>query len=143
MFNTLGHGLRWLGEKTSNAASWRGHKAGGTLTSISPVISLFNPVIGACVAPAGLVLMGVGALGDDSKRLMARGEFNPNEIRRTITGIRSDARVVRSAYTAVRGRRVISQRKVVNLFSRRLSNNHHEPQRLPRLPAQDKRRFLF
>jgi hypothetical protein len=97
MFNKLGHGLHWLGEKTSNAASWLGHKAGGTLTSISPVIALFNPVISAGVASAGLVLKGVGALGD------ARGEFNPMEIRGAIDGIRSDAGAVRSAYTAVRG----------------------------------------
>ena len=103
MFNKLGYGLRWLGEKTSNAASWLGHKVGGTLTSISPVISLFNPVIGAGVASAGLILKGVGALGHAGKALMARGEFNPREIRRTIDGIRSDAGAVRSAYTAVRG----------------------------------------
>ena len=103
MFNKLGQGLRWLDEKTSNAASWMGNKVGGTLTSISPVISLFNPVIGAGVASAGLVLKGVGALGDAGKALMARGEFNLMEIRRTIDGIRSDAGAVRSAYSAVRG----------------------------------------
>ena len=94
MFNKLGHELCWLGEKTSNAASWLGHKVGVTLTSISPVISLFNPVIGAGFASAGLVLKGVGALGDAGKALMTRGEFNPREIRRTIDGIRSDAGAV-------------------------------------------------
>ena len=103
MFNKLGHGLRWLGEKTSNAASWLGHKVGGTLTSISLVISLINSVIGAGVASTGLVLKGVGALGDAGKVLMTRGEFNPREIRRTIDGIRSDAGALRSAYTTVRG----------------------------------------
>ena len=103
MFNKLGHGLRWLGEKTSNAASWLGHKVGGTLTSISPVISLFNPVIGAGVASAGLVLKGVGALGDAGKAMMRGGDFNPQAIRRTVDGIRSDAGAVRSAYSAVRG----------------------------------------
>jgi len=92
-----------LGEKTSTAASWLGHTLGGTLTSISPVVSLFNPVIGVGVASAGLVLEGVGALGDAGKALMTRGEFNPREIRRTIDGIGSDAGAVRSAYTAVRG----------------------------------------
>ena len=97
MFNKLGHGLRWLGEKTSNASSWLGHKVGGTLTSISPVISLFNPVIGAGVASTGLVLKGVGALADAGKVVMTRGEFNPKEIRRTIDGIRSDAGSVRRA----------------------------------------------
>ncbi len=103
MFNKLVHGLRWLGEKTSNAASWLGHKVGGTLTYISPVISLYNPVIGTGVASAGLVLKGVGALGDAGKALMTRGEFNPREIRRIIDGIRSDVGAVRSAYSAVRG----------------------------------------
>jgi len=73
------------------------------LTSISPVFSLFNPVIGAGVASAGLVLKGVGALGDAGKALMTRGEFNPRETRRTIDGIRSDAGAVRSAYAAIRG----------------------------------------
>jgi hypothetical protein len=103
MFNKLGHGLRWLGEKTSTAASWLGHKVGGTLTSISPIIFLYNPIIGADVASAGLVLKGVGAMGDAGKALMTNGEFNPREIWRTIDGIRSDAGAVRSAYSAVRG----------------------------------------
>jgi len=103
MINKLGHGLRWLGEKTSNAASWLGHKVGGTLTSISPVISLFNPVIGAGVASAGLVLKGVGALGDAGKAFLARGDFNPQAIRRTINGIQNDSGAVRRAYNEVRG----------------------------------------
>ena len=107
MFNKLGQGLRWLGKKTSNAASWLGHKVGGTLTSISPVISLSNPVIGVGVASAGLVQKCVGALRDAGKARMTRGEFSPREIRRIIDGVRSDAGAVRSAYTAVRGRRVI------------------------------------
>ena len=41
----------------------------------------FNPVIGAGVASAGMVLKGVGALGDAGKALMARGIFNFREIR--------------------------------------------------------------
>ena len=103
MFDKLGHGLRWLGEKTAMTASWLGHKVGGTLTSISPVISLFNPVIGAGVASAGLVLKGVGALGDAGQALMGRGDINPWEVRRTINGIRADAGAVRRAYNEVRG----------------------------------------
>ena len=103
MLNKLGHILRYLGEKTANAASWLGHKVGGGLTSISPVVSLFNPVIGAGVASAGLVLKGVGALGDAGKALIARGDTNPWEVWRTINGIRSDAGAVRAAYNAVRG----------------------------------------
>ncbi len=47
MFNKLGQGLRWLGEKTSNAASWLGHKVGGAFTAISPAVAHFNPTIGA------------------------------------------------------------------------------------------------
>ena len=103
MWNKLGHTLRWLGEKGANAASWLGHKVGGGLAAISPVVSLFNPVMGAGVASAGMVLKGIGALGDAGKALMTRDKFNPREIRRTIDGIRSDAGAVRSAYTAVRG----------------------------------------
>ena len=73
------------------------------MTSTSPVTSLFNPVIGAGVASAGMVLKGVGALRDAGNALITRGEFNPREIRRTIDGIRSDAGAVWSAYSAVRG----------------------------------------
>ncbi len=103
MLNKLGHVLRYLGEKTANAASWLGHKVGSGLTSISPVVSLFNPVIGAGVASAGMVLKGVGALGDAGKALIARGDINPWEVRRTIDGIRADAGAVRRAYNEVRG----------------------------------------
>ncbi len=103
MFNKLGQGLRWLGEKTSTAASWLGHKVGGALTAVSPAVSYFSPAIGAGVASAGLVLKSVGALGDAGKAMLTRGEFHPHEIRRTINGIRSDAGAVRSAYTSVRG----------------------------------------
>ena len=103
MFNKLGQGLRWLGEKTSTAASWLGHKVGGALTTISPVVSLFNPVIGSGVASAGLVMKGIGALGNAGKAMLTRGEFHPQEIRRTINGIRTNVGAVRSAYTEVRG----------------------------------------
>ncbi len=102
MFNKLGHGLRWLGEKTSMTASWLGHKLGGTLASISPIISLFNPAIGTGVASAGLVLKSVGALGNAGKALFTHGELNHRDIRRTIDGIRSVAGAVRSAYSAIR-----------------------------------------
>ncbi len=77
MFNKLGQGLRWLGEKTSTAASWLGHKVGGALTAISPAVSHFNPVIGAGVASAGLVLKGVSALGDAGKAMLTRASFTP------------------------------------------------------------------
>jgi len=99
MWNKLGHTLRWLGEKGANAASWLGHKVGGGLAAISPVVSLFNPVIGAGVASAGMVLKSVGALGDAKKALLARGDFNPQVIRRTIDGTRNDTAAVRTAYT--------------------------------------------
>ena len=77
MFNKLGQGLRVLGEKTCTATSWRGHKVGGTLTTISPVVSLFYPFIGSGVANAGLVTKGIGALGDAGKVMLTRGEFHP------------------------------------------------------------------
>jgi len=103
MFNRLGQGLRWLGEKTFTAASWLEHKVGGALTTISSVVSLFNPVIGSCVASTGLVMKGIGALGDAGKAMLTRGEFHPQEIRRTINGIRNNVGAARSAYTEVRG----------------------------------------
>ena len=77
MFNKLGQGLRWLGEKTSTAAAWLGHKVGGGLTAISPAVSHFYPSIGAGVASAGMVLKGVGARGDAGKAMMRGGDFNP------------------------------------------------------------------
>jgi hypothetical protein len=73
MFNKLGHGLRWLGEKTTHVASWLGHKVGGTLTAISPAVSHFNPVLGAGVASAGMIMKGVGVLGDAGKSIMRGG----------------------------------------------------------------------
>ena len=80
-----------------------GHKVGGALTTISPVVSFFNPVIGSGVASTGLVMKGVGALGDAGKDMLTRGELHPQEIRRTINGIRDNFGAVRSAYTEVRG----------------------------------------
>ncbi len=59
--------------------------------------------MGTGVASAGMVLKGVGALGDAGKALIARGDFNPQTIRWTIDGIRADAGAVRAAYNQVRG----------------------------------------
>ena len=103
MLDKLGHILRYLGEKTVNAASCLGHKVGGGLTSISPFVSLFNPVIVVGVASAEMALKGIGALGYAGRALIARGDINPLEIQRTIDGIRSDAGAVRAAYNEVRG----------------------------------------
>jgi len=77
MINKLGHTLNFLGKKMANAASWLGHKVGGGLATISPIASLFIPVIGVGVVSAGMVLKGVGALGDAGKALITRGGFNP------------------------------------------------------------------
>ena len=77
MFNKLGQGLRWLGEKTTTAASWLGYKVGGALTAISPAVSHFNPVLGAGVASAGMVMKGVDALRDTGKAVMRGWDFNP------------------------------------------------------------------
>ncbi len=103
MINKLGHGLRWLGEKTTTAARWLGHKVGGALTAISPAVAHFNPFLGAGVASAGMVLRGVGALGDMGGAALRGGGLNPQAVRRTVDGIRSDAGAVRSAYSAIRG----------------------------------------
>ena len=77
MFNKLGQGLRWLGEKTSTAASWLGHKVGRALNTIIPVVSLFNLGIGSGVASAGLVMKGIGALGDPGKAMLTRARSVP------------------------------------------------------------------
>jgi hypothetical protein len=103
MFNKLGNNLRWLGEKTTTAASWLGHKVGGALTSISPAAAYFNPAIGERIASAGMVMKGVGAQGDAGKAIMRDGDFKPQAIRRTVDVIRNDAGAVRSAYSAIRG----------------------------------------
>ncbi len=77
------------------------------MTDIRTAVAYFNPAIGAGVASAGMVLRGVGALGDAGKAMMRGGDFNPHAIRRTVDGIRSDAGAFRSAYSAVGGRREI------------------------------------
>ncbi len=94
MFNKLGQGLRGIGKKTTTTASWPGHKVGGSLTTISPVVSDFNPVIGGGATSAGLVTKGVAAQGDAGKAMPTWGEFHPQEIRRILNGIRSDASAV-------------------------------------------------
>ncbi len=116
MFNKLGQGLRWLGEKTTTAASWLGHKVGGALTAISPAVAHFNPVLGAGVASAGMVMRGVGALGDAEKAIVRGGDFNPQAVRRTVDGIHNDTGAVQSAYSAIRGPGN-PLREVANLFS--------------------------
>ena len=136
MFNKLKQGLRSLGEKTSTAASWLGHKVGGAMITISPVVSLFNPVIGSGVASAGLVMKNIGALGDAGKAMLTRGEFHPQEIRRTINGIRNDAGAVLSAYATVRGAGNPLERGRIFFLMSIISNNHHVPQELPRVQPQ-------
>ncbi len=103
MFNKIGQGLRWLRDKTSTTASWLRHKVGGALTATSPAVAHFSLSICAGVASAGLVMKGVGALGDAGKAMLTRCDFHPQEIRRTINGVRSDAGAVRSASTTLRG----------------------------------------
>ncbi len=103
MFNKFGQGLRWIGEKTTTATSWLGHKVGGALTAISPAVAHFNTVLGAGIASAGMVMRGVGALGDAGKAIMRGGDFNSHTIRRNVDGIRDDTGAVRSAYSAIRG----------------------------------------
>jgi hypothetical protein len=70
---------------------------------VSPAVAHFSPAIGAGVASAGLVLKGVGALGNAEKAILTHGEFHAHKILRTINGIRSDAGAVHNAYTSVRG----------------------------------------
>ena len=131
MFNKLGQGLRWLGENTSTAASWLGHKVGGALTVISPADAHFNPIICTGLASAGMVMKGVGALGDAGKAMMRDGDLNPQAIRRTVDRIRNNAGAVRSAYMADRGAGNPLERGRMSM-----SNNHHVPRRLPRVQPQ-------
>ena len=104
MLDKLGRGLRWFGEKATTAASWIGSKAGGALVHAAPAIAMFNPALGGMAASAGMALKGVGAIGDMGKALLrGGGDFNPQAVRRTVDGIRSDVGNIRSAYAAVRG----------------------------------------
>ncbi len=73
------------------------------MTAISLAVSHFNPVLGAGVVSAGMVMKGVGALGDAGKAIMRGGDVNPQAVRRIVDGIRNDAGAVRSAYSAIRG----------------------------------------
>jgi len=50
---------------------------GVALTIVSPVVSLFNPGIGSCVASAVLIEKAIGALGDGGKAMLTRGELYP------------------------------------------------------------------
>ena len=102
MFNKLGQGLRWLGEKVAGGASFFGNKVGGALMSLSPVISLFNPVLGAGAASAGAVFKGAGALGDLGTALLRGQGVHIRAVRQTVNGIRSDAAGVRDAYNTIR-----------------------------------------
>ena len=103
MFNKLGKGLRWLGEKMSTGASYLGHKVGGALTSLSPALSLINPALGAGAASAGMVAKGIGALGDMGKAALRGGDINTQALRSTLGNIQSDAQGVRAAYNSIRG----------------------------------------
>ena len=101
MFNKLGQGLRWLGEKATAGASFIGNKVGGALMSLSPVFSMVSPNLGAGAASAGAVLKGVGALGDMGGSILRGGGVNTGAIRQT--GMRSDAAGVKAAYISLRG----------------------------------------
>ena len=84
-------------------ASWLGSKAGGTLLSMSPALSMVSPNLGAGAAAAGSVLRGVGALGDLGGAALRGGGVNTQAIRQNVGSIRSDAQGVKAAYNAVRG----------------------------------------
>ena len=103
MFNKLGQGLRWLGEKATAGASFIGNKVGGALMSLSPAISMVSPNLGAGAASAGAVLKGVGALGDMGGSILRGGGVNTGAIRQTVSGMRSDAAGVKAAYSSLRG----------------------------------------
>ncbi len=103
MFNKLGKGLRWLGEKVNGGASWLGNKVGGTLLSMSPALSMVSPHVGAGAAAAGSVLRGVGALGNMGRAALRGGDINTQALRQTVGNIRSDVQGVRAAYNAARG----------------------------------------
>jgi hypothetical protein len=103
MFNKLGQGLRWLGEKATAGASFIGNKVGGALMSLSPAISVFNPALGAGAASAGAVLKGVGALGDMGSSFLRGGGVNTGALRQTVNNMRSDAAGVKAAYSSFRG----------------------------------------
>ncbi len=73
------------------------------MTAISLAVAHYNPFLGAGVASAGMVMKGVGALGNAGKAIMRGRDFNPQAIRRTVDGIRNDAGAVRSVYSAISG----------------------------------------
>ena len=101
MFNKLGKGLRWLGEKVTSGASWLGNKVG--LLSMSPALAMVSPNLGAGAASAGAVLRGVGALGDMGSAALRGGGINTQAVRQAVGGIASNAAGVKAVYSAVRG----------------------------------------
>ena len=102
MFNKLGQGLRWLGEKATADASLFGNKVGGALMSLSPAISMISPMLGASATSADAVLKGVGAFADMGGSILRDGGVNPDAIRQTVSGMRSDAVDVKAAYSSMR-----------------------------------------
>ncbi len=71
--------------------------------SLSPAISMVSPNLGAGVASAGVVLKGVGALGDMGGSLLRGGSVSTGAIRQTVNNLRSDATGVKAAYSSLRG----------------------------------------
>ncbi len=101
MFNKLGQGLRWLGEKATAGASFIGNKVGGALMSLSSAISMVSPNLGAGAVSAGAVSKGVGALGDMGGSILRGGGVNTDAIRQTVSAMRSDAAGVKAAYSSL------------------------------------------
>lgn len=99
----IGRGLRFLGEKVASGAQWLGNKVGGTLLSLSPAVSAFNPALGAGMAAAGGVAEGIGAIGGAAMSAMHGGIVDADRIRGGVDAIRSGASGVRAAYNAARG----------------------------------------
>ncbi len=87
----------------TGGASWVGSKVGGTLSSMSPALSMVSPNLGVGAASAGAVLRVVGALGGMGGAALQGGGVNTQAIRQTVRNISSDAQGVKAAYNAVRG----------------------------------------
>ena len=70
---------------------------------MSLALNIISPNLGTGAASAGVVLRGVGALGDFCGAALGGGGINTQTIRETIWNIRSDAQGMKAAYNAVRG----------------------------------------
>ena len=91
-----------MGEQATTGISFIGNKVGDALMYLSPAIITISSNLGSGAASACAVLKGTGAFGDMGGSILRGGCVNTGAIRQTVSGTRSDAAGVKSAYSSLR-----------------------------------------